>query len=55
MQHYKISITPVDYLISNEKTIGDLFYPKYENYTECEIILREFYNIPSNKEISFLG
>ena len=52
-QDYKISITPVDYLISNVKTIEELFYPKYENFTECEKILREFYSIPSNIEIGF--
>ena len=35
------------------KTITELFIPKYANFQECEIILRDHYNIPDNNEIGF--
>ena len=47
-QDYNVSITPVDYKMTDIKTIDELFIPKYVNFQECEIILREHYNIPDN-------
>ena len=50
---YNVTITPVNYFKSDLKTYEESFYPEYYNFTECEVILRKHYNIPSTKVIGF--
>ena len=50
-QDYSVSITPVDYKMTDIKTMPEIFIPAYANFQECEIILGDYYNIPDNNEI----